>query len=83
MSVLLMTITTIEAKLSDQRLKGNPNVASDERQMISSAPIGLMKGTPKQIGQIEFDVEVEEEPLKAGQKAPHVDIIGSVSDGLC
>ncbi|XP_054165019.1 uncharacterized protein LOC128962648 isoform X2 [Oppia nitens] len=47
-------------------------------RVISAAPIGLVSGQPpQQIGQIEFDVEVEEEQLKDGQQAPRVDIVGS------
>ncbi|XP_054165218.1 uncharacterized protein LOC128962843 [Oppia nitens] len=63
--------------VDDNAAAANDDTNSGGR-VISAAPIGLVSGQPpQQIGQIEFDVEVEEEPLKDGQQAPRVDIVGS------
>ncbi|CAG2177751.1 unnamed protein product, partial [Oppiella nova] len=41
--------------------------------VISSAPMDVM-GTPQRIGDLEFDVEVDEKIPEKGQKAPEVDV---------
>ncbi|CAG2166906.1 unnamed protein product [Oppiella nova] len=41
--------------------------------VISSAPMDVM-GTPQRIGDLEFDVEVDEQIPEKGQKAPEVDV---------
>jgi hypothetical protein len=46
--------------------------------VISSAPMDVM-GTPQRIGDLEFDVEVDEKIPEKGQKAPEVDVEDDVS----
>jgi hypothetical protein len=48
--------------------------------VISSGPMDVM-GTPQRIGDLEFDVEVDEQIPRKGQKAPEVDVEGDVSIG--
>ncbi|CAG2170661.1 unnamed protein product [Oppiella nova] len=49
--------------------------------VISSGPMDVM-GTPQPIGDLEFDVEVDEQIPRKGQKAPEVDVEGDKNNPM-